>query len=77
MLKIVEIAKAWIAAADPTPEQKEIAEYRIKVCEGCEYRGYEKLANSHYCKDCGCPLSRKIFSPLPGEEACPRSYWQK
>jgi len=30
MLKIVEIAKAWIAAANPTPEQQIIAEYRIQ-----------------------------------------------
>jgi len=33
MLKIVEIAKAWIAAANPTPEQKEIAEYSAGVCD--------------------------------------------
>lgn len=77
MNKLVEIAKAWIAAENPTAEQKAIAEYRIKVCEECIFRGYIKEANTYYCKECGCPLNKKIFSPLPGPEACPKSYWKK
>ena len=77
MLKLVEIAKAWIAAANPTPEQKQIAEYRIGVCNSCAFKGYEKITDSYYCIDCGCPLNKKIFSPKPGKEACPKSYWKK
>jgi ribosomal protein L37E len=77
MFKLVEIAKAWIAAANPTPEQKQIANYRISVCEKCPHRAYIKVADAHICGLCGCPLSKKIFSPSPGEEACPDKRWEK
>jgi len=77
MLKLVEIAKAWIAAADPTPEQEIIAGYRISVCDGCPNKKYYKHIDRHVCGLCGCPLDKKIFSPLPGEEACPDKRWKK
>lgn len=76
MLKLVEIAKAWIAAANPTPKQKYIAEQRITKCNACPYKQYEKLYDSHTCGLCGCPLAKKIFSPLPGKEACPDKRWE-
>ena len=77
MLKLVEIAKAWIAAANPTSEQQQIADYRISVCDVCPHKGYIKAADTHICGKCGCPLSKKIFSPLPGEQACPDQRWEK
>jgi len=77
MLKIVEIAKAWIAAANPTPEQKAIAEYRISVCNNCPNREYHKHLDMHICGLCGCPLSKKIFSPVDGPDACPDKRWKK
>lgn len=76
MLKVVEIAKAWIAAANPTAEQKEIAEYRIKICDKCPHKDYVKAVDSFTCGLCGCPLSKKIFSPKPGPEACPDARWE-
>jgi len=77
MLKIVEIAKAWIAAANPTPTQQLIAEHRASVCDACPKKAYNETINLYYCSECGCPLSRKIFSPKPGPEACPLSKWEK
>jgi len=77
MLKIVEIAKAWIAAANPTAEQQQIANHRISVCEVCPHRSYIKAADTHTCGLCGCPLDKKIFSPKPGKEACPDQRWEK
>ena len=77
MLKIVEIAKAWIAAANPTPKQQAIAEYRISVCSKCPYRQYEKRFDTHTCGLCGCPLSKKIFSPVEGKQSCPDARWEK
>ena len=77
MLKIVEIAKAWIAAANPTPEQQAIAEYRILVCDGCPHKKHIPHLDTFTCGMCGCPLSKKIFSPLPGEQACPDKRWKK
>jgi len=76
MLKIVEIAKAWIAAANPTPEQKAVAEYRIKVCDRCPHKTYTKHLNMYTCGLYGCPLQKKIFSPQPGKKACPGSHWE-
>jgi hypothetical protein len=77
MLKLVEIAKAWIAAANPTPEQELIAGYRISICDGCPNKKYYKHIDTHVCGLCGCPLDKKIFSPLPGEEACSDKRWKK
>ena len=78
MLKVVEIAKAWIAAANPTPEQAAIAEYRAAMCGECPHKNYIIAINTFVCGKCGgCPLNKKIFSPLPGEQACPDKRWKK
>lgn len=75
MNKLVEIAKAWITAAKPTNDEKEIAEKRIAVCNTCEYSRYNKAIDLHYCGECGCPLNKKIFSPLRDPKACPKEKW--
>jgi hypothetical protein len=77
MLKLVEIAKAWMAAANPTPEQQQIADYRISVCDGCPHKKQIAQFNTYVCGLCGCPLEKKIFSPKPGLEACPDKRWEK
>ena len=77
MLKITEIAKAWISSFNPTPEQKAIAEHRIKICDVCPHKTYLKAINSFTCGLCGCPLQKKIFSPKPGPKACPDARWEK
>lgn len=77
MLNFVEIAKAWIAAANPTPEQQQIANYRISVCNGCPNKSYIKHLGIYVCGLCGCPLNKKIFSPNPGREVCPDQRWEK
>ena len=76
MLKIVEIAKAWIAAAAPTPTQQIIAEHRASVCDTCPSKAYNATIDLYYCNECGCPLSKKIFSPN-GPKACPLAKWEK
>jgi ribosomal protein L37E len=76
MLKIIEIAKAWIAAENPTPEQKEIAEHRISICNECPNKEYNKMFDLYLCSLCGCPLNKKIFTPA-GPEACPDNRWKK
>lgn len=77
MLKLTEIAKAWIAKANPTPEQEEIAKYRAGICDTCPSKAYSNTLKIFYCGECGCPLEAKVFSPRPGPEACPLSKWQK
>lgn len=74
---ISEILVAWHRAANPTPEQQQIAEYRASVCETCEFKEFKVMVRSYVCGACGCPISKKIYSPKPGTEACPKSKWDK
>ena len=72
--KLREIAEAWITAANPTNEQKKLAEARYNICVGCEhYRDNLIKVGPPYCNDCGCPISKKIFSK--GFDACPQHKW--
>jgi len=75
LTKLVEIVKAWYTSIDPTEEQKEIAEYRASVCEGCPFNAYLDIAKLHYCSKCGCPLKKKIFSPV--STTCPEQKWER
>lgn len=76
MNKLVEIARAWIIAANPKPEQKLLAEARASTCDSCEHKTYTKALDMYTCGLCGCPLSKKIFSPV-GPDACPDKRWEK
>jgi len=78
--KFKTIAKAWITAANHTPEQKALAEERLEVCNDCEYRKENTdILNFYYCGECGCPLNGKIFTDvrLPMEDKCPKGKWKK
>lgn len=74
---ISEIIVAWHRAKNPTPEQKEIAEYRASVCETCEFKEFKNIIRTYICGACGCPISKKVYSSLPGPDACPKSKWNK
>lgn len=74
MLKFVEIAKAWLAAANPTSEQQALADSRISICNKCPHRKYTKQFDTHTCGLCGCPLNKKIFSPI---NSCPDKRWKQ
>jgi hypothetical protein len=72
--KIKEIAQAWIIAANPSVQQKELAQQRYNICLGCKYYGKSRpITGEEYCTDCLCPLEKKIFSPK--ENACPKNFW--
>ena len=70
-----EIFQAWKIASNPTPKQEELAELRLAVCLGCEFRK-EKIKGvkwSALCGQCGCPLNKKVFSP--NYNPCPLKKW--
>jgi hypothetical protein len=77
MNKISEIFQAWVAAANPTSEEQALAEYRSSICDLCDKKTHVSAINSFICSECGCPLSKKVFSPKPGLEACPLAKWEK
>ena len=52
MFKLVEIAKAWIAAENPTPKQKLIAEHRANICDSCSSKSYNKTIDLYFCGEC-------------------------
>lgn len=75
MNKLVEIGKAWIAAENPSPEQKAKAEHRLAICDGCEHKTHQDIMKFWYCNACGCPLAKKVFSPI--KDSCPKHKWEQ
>ena len=74
MNKLSEIFQAWVAAANPSPDQKLLAEQRTAICDGCEHKQY--ALKIYTCGLCGCPLAKKVFSPA-GPNACPDKRWKE
>jgi hypothetical protein len=70
-----EIFNAWKISLNPTPKQEELAKLRLDFCLGCEFRKevVKGLKWSALCGKCGCPLSKKVFSP--NYNACPEKLW--
>lgn len=75
MIDYKEIYKAWKISINPTPKQEELAEKRLNVCMGCEYRTeiVKGLKWSALCKDCGCPINKKVFATT--FNACTKKKW--
>jgi hypothetical protein len=76
MIDYKEIFDAWKASFNPTPEQEELAQKRLGVCMGCEYRKevLKGVKWSAYCGDCGCPLNKKVFSK--NFNPCTKGFWE-
>ena len=58
------ISQSWFDSYFGTNEQKLLAQERLKVCDTCPSRE-ELFKNQNWsviCGECGCPLSKKIFS---------------
>lgn len=71
------IIESWIAAANPTELQLEIAEKRHSICDVCPSKKTitQKLKIGVVCGECGCPITKKIFSPNFNE--CPLRKWEE
>jgi len=75
MLKAEEIFTAWIRAIRPSDKHTKLAKDRYVICESCPSRT-EIIKNQSWslvCGECGCPLSKKVYSPVPN--ACPKKLW--
>ena len=70
--KVKEIAESWIIANNPSESQLQLAEERLKICEGCDKMVKGTLVEFK-CSECGCPIHKKIFSPK--FDACPLHKW--
>jgi hypothetical protein len=74
--KFKEITSAWIIAHKPSKEQKILAENRFTICDSCPSKKVfsDKIKLSIICNECGCPISKKIFSPE--FNPCPLEKWE-
>jgi hypothetical protein len=70
MNKIEEIFKAWQISYNPTSLQGELAIKRMEICDTCDSK---KVNPVIHCGECGCLLSKKIYTPVIG--GCPRGKW--
>ena len=74
MSNIKEIIKAWWIASNPTPEQSQLAQKRLEICRGCPSM-VESVVFTYKCKECGCPIGKKIFTDMMG--TCDLHKWDK
>lgn len=75
-MDFVKIAKAWIAANNPSIEQSQLAENRFEICDICPSKKTitKKLKIGTVCGECGCPITKKIFSDTFND--CPLKKWE-
>lgn len=72
-----DIFDSWVTSFKPNETQKKLANERLEVCLGCEFRN-ELIKNntwSAYCGKCSCPINKKIFSKL--YNSCPLKLWKE
>lgn len=76
MINLKEIFIAWKTSIRPNEFQSKIAEDRLNVCIGCQYKkeGFKGKEWSAYCQKCGCPIRKKIFSREVNP--CPMGYFE-
>lgn len=70
--KIKEIFTAWKISFNPDEEQSALAARRLEVCSSCKHN-LKTMVGTHVCIECGCPLSKKIFSTE--KNPCPENKW--
>ncbi len=75
MIDYKEIFEAWKISFNPSIEQENLAQERLQICLGCDYRKevLKGVKWSAYCSDCGCPLNKKVFSKF--YNACTQKKW--
>ena len=76
MLNVKQIIEAWIISYKPSDEQRNLAELRGEICDKCDSKlPKNKLFNMPVCKECGCPIGKKIFTNE--YNPCPLSKWDE
>lgn len=72
-----EIIKAWITSFNPNEAEEKMAIGRKAICKECPSRKeiLKKRGWTSICKECGCPISKKIYSKT--YNPCPLGKWDK
>jgi hypothetical protein len=74
--KSKEIFNAWGIAMDPSSDQFDLAQKRILICNGCEFKREDPYV---HCSICTCSLKIKIYTPntfLDIDGSCPKEKWK-
>lgn len=71
-MDLILIARSWIIAANPSQQDKEIAEERLKICNSCEFLKGDGLIP--HCGVCHCPIKGLIF--CPEKSICKKNKWK-
>ena len=76
-MDIFEILEAWVIAGNPNKIQKELANKRANICNGCEFKKeiIKGIKFSIVCSECGCPLAKKIYTN--NYNPCPEKKWSE
>lgn len=72
-MNVKEVITSWFNSFTGTKEQRELALERLEKCNGCEHMTTNAI-NLIICGKCGCPISKKIFSPM--YNSCPLKKWE-
>lgn len=70
----IDVIKAWWIASNPTPQQSELAQNRLNICKQCDSM-VDSVVFNKVCKECGCPIGKKIFTDKMG--TCDLKKWNK
>lgn len=70
----IDIIRAWWIASNPTPQQSEMAQKRLKICNECDSM-VDSVVFTKKCNECGCPIGKKIFTDVMG--SCDLKKWNK
>jgi hypothetical protein len=72
-----EISQAWFDSYFGSKEKKLLAQDRLNICLTCPSKSeiFKDKEWSLYCKECGCPLKKKIYSGL--RNSCPLNKWEE
>lgn len=76
-MNLKTIIEAWLISHNPTKEQIELSELRLKICDKCEARKefIKGIKIFNACTECGCPVIKKVFTNI--YNACPLEKWKE
>lgn len=76
-MNIRDIVSSWKTKINPTEIEVNLAQERINICSGCEFKKlfFSKKEWSSICGKCGCPINTKIFSKE--FNSCPEKKWEE
>lgn len=69
-MNLKEIIDAWKKAANPTVDERAVAERRMTICSSCPHR--KSFAGIDVCGKCLCPIGKKVFAR---DGSCPDARW--